>query len=352
MDHKLDSQAPSAPASFLNGQRAQKEGRWAEAEAAYRETLASHPNALPALQNLAAVLLALGKWDQAEPVMRAALSLGATDPILRKQLAFSRLAAGDYEEGLPLYESRRDAAEMRGAVPRFSFPEWEGEPVGSLLLMPEQGLGDQIQFARYVPLLVARGVRVTLACPPVLRRLFEPLGVALVEATGTISFSPHDAWAMLGSLPLRFDTRLETIPSPTPIEAKARTSGGVGVATRGNPEHPNDQNRSLPDSAAAALLAIPGAISLLPEHTGAQDMQETADLIAGLDLVISVDTSIAHLAASMGKPTRILLPNERCDWRWMREGERSPWYPSARLVRQAREQDWASVVEVIRAELC
>lgn len=341
---------PSAPASFLKAQTAQKEGRWAEAEALYRETLASHPDALPALQNLAAVLLALRKWDQAETVMRAALRLGATDPILRMQLAFCRLAAGDYEAGLPLYESRKDAPQ-RGAIPRFSFPEWKGEPVGSLLLMPEQGLGDQIQFARYVPLLVARGVRVTLACHPALRRLFGPLGVALVEATGTISVAPHDAWAMVGSLPLRFGTRPGTIPSPTPIEAKAATSGGVGVATRGNPDHTNDQNRSLPETAAAALLAIPGAISLLPEHSGAQDMQETADLVAGLDLVITVDTSIAHLAASMGKPTQILLPSVRYDWRWMHEGEQSPWYPSARLIRQAQGEDWASVVERVRAEL-
>jgi hypothetical protein len=330
---------------------AQLKGDWAEAERCYRETIEQFPDAHPAHHNLVTVLNAQFRWADAEEALRTALRRWPDHPILRLNLGYARLAAGDYAEGLPHYELRREAARDRVHVPAMPFPEWDGSAVRSLLLLPEQGLGDQIQFSRYVPLLHARGIAVTLVCHPSLLHLFEPLGVTVVAATASTKIEAHDAWALIGSLPLRFSTRLETIPPPTPIRATARTKSGIGVAVRGNPLHHNDRNRSLPAAAADRMLQLEGATSLLPEDTGARNFQETAELVAGLDLVISVDTSIAHLAASMGKPTWILLPKVKCDWRWGAVGERSHWYPCARLFRQTKPGDWDQPIQDILTAL-
>jgi hypothetical protein len=342
----------NVPESFLRAKAAQEEGRWADAEAAYRETLRDHPRAIPAAHNLVTVLNEQEKADEAEVVLREALRYAPDNATLAFNLGLSRLARGDYEEGLPLYEFRRRVDEAgRVQVPNFSFPEWNGQAVGSLLIVGEQGLGDQIQFARYAPLLRAQGVRVTFACHPSLQRLFEPLGIDLIASAGGVSAPRHDAWVLAGSLPYRFGTTPATIPPPIPIAAAPARFGGIGVAVRGNPTHRNDAERSLPPSAARELMALPGAISLLPEDTGARDFQDTADIVGGLKLVISVDTSVAHLAASMRKPTWVLLPRRKCDWRWMRDREDSPWYPTARLMRQGRGGDWSDVLERLRAAL-
>jgi hypothetical protein len=148
-----------------------------------------------------------------------------------------------------------------------------------------------------------------------------------------------------GDLPHLCGATLEALPPPWPIRGDARASTGrIGVVTHGAPSHANDANRSLPRAAAARLLALPGAVSLRPEDTSAKDFQDTADLIAGLDQVITVDTAVAHLAGSMCKPTTILLPHLRTDWRWMRGRSDSPWYPSVSLVRQDASGDWMGPV--------
>jgi ADP-heptose:LPS heptosyltransferase len=125
----------------------------------------------------------------------------------------------------------------------------------------------------------------------------------------------------------------------------------VGLVTRGSPTHRNDAHRSLPDALAAELRAAPGAVSLHPEDSGARDLQETAEIIAGLDLVVTVDTAVAHLAGSLGKPTWVLLPAHGCDWRWLRDRLDSPWYPSVRLYRQAAPGGWSEVVAAVRRDL-
>ena len=207
-----------------------------------------------------------------------------------------------------------------------------GEPVGSLLVFGEQGLGDQIQFSRFVAVLRDSGIDVTFACGPPLIPLFEALGVKLLPTVMGVALPRCDAWVMLQSLPCLLGTTVETVPPPLSL-ARGEGGGGVGLVTKGNRRHVNDMNRSLPDDLAEALGAQPGMVSLDPQDTGAADFRDTAKIIEGLSQVVTVDTAVAHLAGSMGKPTRVLLP-ALPDWRWLRDRTDSPWYPSVTLYRQ------------------
>lgn len=312
------------PAAFERAADLQRRGQLAEAEAVYREVLGVWPDLKIALDNLAILLLAQGR----------------------------------YAEGLPLYEGRFGRAGTREAKPQLSFPEWDGGPVGSLLIWGEQGFGDRIQFARYAPALAARGIKMTMLVPPELSVLFMGLGIDLITASGEIEIPRHDAFVMSSSLPHRMGARIDTLPGEAYLRApsfrlvRPPSTARIGVVTGGDPRHHNDAHRSLPAEAAARLMALSAdMISLNPKQTGARDFADTAAIIHGLDLVICVDTSVAHLAGAMGKPVWILLPDHDTDWRWLRGRDDSPWYPTARLFRQPAPGAWGPVIDEVSAAL-
>ncbi|MFN3583133.1 glycosyltransferase family 9 protein [Phenylobacterium sp.] len=209
-------------------------------------------------------------------------------------------------------------------------------------------MGDQIMFARFAARAASEGADVTVLTPTPLARLFRSMPVEVVEARGAAEFPDPDYWVMSSDIAGRAGATLETLPSAPYLSAQPGTSSVVGVAWRGNPAFRNDANRSLPPDLGERLLALPGAVSLAPEDSGARDFQDTAEIIAGLDLVVSVDTAVAHLAGALGKPVWILVPDLTTDWRWMQHRIDSPWYPTARLWRGG---DWRPVVEAIEREL-
>jgi hypothetical protein len=326
---------------------AQNAGRLAEAERLYRALQASVPTSPTAL-NLGLLLEDERRWTEAEAVYRDALKRDPNDPVQQRQLAFLLLRLGRYAEGWPYYEARM-VKPGQHRKPPLTFPEWQGQPVTSLLIWHEQGLGDQIQYARFVAPLQARGIKVSLMCPPALKRLFEPLGCDLIVTEGQVQIPVHDAWVLGASLPLKMGATLETIP-PAPYLAGREGGTGIGLLTSGEPSHPDDHNRSMPQAAAAGLMDLPGVRLLDRATTGARDMEDTAEIVRGLERVITVDTALAHLAGAMGKPCWLLLPYKG-DWRWLTGRTDSPWYPSIRIFRQPAPGDWASVVAEVRKAL-
>ena len=367
-------------------------GRFDEAERRHRRAIALDPGFAAAHGNLGVLLADLQRDADAEPLLRRAVALAPDDHRARLNLGFLLLAQGRLDEGWALHESRHDPALPGHGIPPPPWPiaPWRGEPLAgrSVLVWAEQGFGDQIQFARFVPLLKARGAgRVTLVCQRPLHALFETLaGVDRVVAadvvdnaftTGDVDLSDHDVWTFPLTLPLRLGTTLDAIPAAIPYLRAAsparrpRDVLRVGLVWRGNPRHHNDADRSLPGletlaplwsvegvrftslqtgAAAVAGRAPPAGQPL--EHVDVADFAATADALVGLDLLISVDTSAAHLAGALGVPCWVLLPAYRPDWRWLRGRADSPWYPGTmRLFRQTRRGEWHGVVDRVREAL-
>lgn len=299
----------------------------------------------PDLFRLAAQLRQAIRPEPTELVYREILSREPGNPDARWGLAWLLLARGAYQEAWPLYEARTEVPSTSIRRPSFSFPEWQGGPISSILLYPEQGLGDQIMFARYALELKERDVKVTMITPPSLERLFRGMGVDAIAGAQGLAVPRRDAWAMVGSLP-----RWLGAPGYANYLQGSARGEGIGVVTRGAPSHPKDAQRSLPEAYAAELLWLPGAVNLAPESTGATDFEDTRRIIVGLERVITVDTAVAHLAGAMGKPVWVLLSHDP-DWRWGWSGQTSAWYPSARLFRQSSPGDWRGVLDDVRAAL-
>jgi hypothetical protein len=290
-----------------------------------------------------------GDFATAEAAFCEARKLRPDSPIAAANLGIVYLAQGRYAEGWPLYEARKS---LTPGVASSSAPEWRGEPLAGkrLLIWPEQGYGDQIQMARYAAVLRDAGTDVVLACDPPLARLFGSLGVEVVATGQDVTFDAPDYYCMAMSLPGLMGTTLQTIPPAPYLAWPARPrSGGIGVVWRGNPEHPNDRRRSLPSAKLLDPLRDVAELVDLTDPVG--DFADAAARIQGLDLVISVDTAMAHLAGALGVPCWVLLPDHWTDWRWMRGRSDTPWYASLRLYRQPAPGLWALVVDEVRRDL-
>ena len=333
-------------------------GDLAKAERLYRSAVERWPDEPEPHHHLGGVYRMRGRLDLAEAELRHTLALAPGADSTMRVLATILLSQGRYPEGFALLEARQFLpAHAKPAIP---FPEWQGEDLSGrrILIWPEQGFGDQIQFARFVPVLQARGAEVTLLCRPGLVRLFETsLGVRAIAAEGQVEFPDPDYWVMQGSLPLRLGVTVETIPNAPYLRASGSWPSlgdgfKVGVRAEGNPGHLNDARRSLGASEGQRLRRIAErTIDLDPAATGAADFADTAAILEELDLVVCVDTSVAHLAGAMGKPAWVLLPAEETDWRWLLERSDSPWYPSIRLYRQAPGEGWGPVLDRVQADL-
>jgi hypothetical protein len=340
------------------GHRLRDSGRLDDAEGAYLAAAKLAPAAANPIHNWAVIRHLRADLAAAEAGLRRALELEPGRAVTEAALGAALLAQGRFGVGFPLYDAwRRTAARQGKAAPALPIPAWRGEPLSGrrFLIVSEEGYGDQIMFARYAALLRDRGASVTWVCPPPLARLFaEGLNIEAIPATGEVQLAGFDFYSPSSALPVLFGEYGDEPPAqpyldpPKPVVSPGLS---VGVVTNGNPNHRQDRFRSLPPELAAQFLALPGAMSLQPEETGARDFHDTAAIIAGLDLVISVDTAVAHLAGALGKPVWVLVYEPQPDWRWMQGRTDSPWYPSARLFRQPQAGDWAGVLAQVRAAL-
>lgn len=360
-------------------------GRHSDAEAAYRRALSLRPDHPETHNNLGQLFESLGHGTEALECYRRAISCREDFAEARWNIALAYLRQGDFESGWREYEWRWKALGRRRLVRDFREPRWDGDtPLAgrTLLLHYEQGLGDTIQMLRYLPLLAERGARVVLEVPPPLATLAATVpGNATVLVEGT-PLPEIDLQCPVMSLPRAFGTTLATIPDNVPYvhaAASARetwrhrlgssTRRRIGLAWSGSPGHGNDRRRSIAFAQLLPLLeADADFVSLQPEYRPADralvaadghildcadqltDFAATAGLVEQLDLVITVDTSVAHLAGAMGRPVWVMLPFA-ADYRWMTEREDSPWYPTMRLFRQPSPGDWGSVIARIIATI-
>ncbi len=358
-------------------------GRYAAAEHALRRALALTPNSVANHNNLAIILQDLDRPEEALELFEEAERLAPGDAETRHHRAMLLLRDGRLVEGWRDYEARSGISQAGDAFRQFyGRARWTGESLEgrTILLMAEQGLGDTIQFARYVPWVAKRGGRILLGVPRELLGLLGSLQAAVTLVAFGDPLPPYDVWCPLMSLPLICGTTLATVPAAIPYLAAdpaavarwaARLGGGarglrVGLVWAGNPAHLSDRLRSIPFAALAPLWRVAGLrwfslqvgpraadlpedgiIDLAPELS---DFAATAAAIAALDLVIAVDTSVAHLAGALGRPVWLLLARVP-DWRWLREGAASPWYPTMRLFRQDDGRDWAPVIRRVAGEL-
>jgi hypothetical protein len=358
--------------------------RPADALANYDKALAAVSGHPQILTNRGHALRRLDRPIEALADFEAALVARPEFAEAHFEVAMTRLTLGDFDAGWKGYEWRWKTAAFASQRRQLQVPLWLGDrPVTgkTILLHAEQGLGDTIQFIRYAPLLANRGAKVVCQVQPQLQSLLSQFGDIDVIAEGE-PLPAFDLHCPLLSLPLAFATQPQTIPASVPYIAapverlaywRDRLPTGLpraGFVWSGSPSHKNDSNRSIPLARLAALFENPPvhcfslqgelrdadreAMHGLPNlvHLGDEirDFADTAAVISLLDVVISVDTSVAHLAGALGKPVVILLPFA-ADFRWLRHRDDSPWYPTARLLRQPAFGDWDSVIARLRDEL-
>jgi hypothetical protein len=359
-------------------------GRHEEAVLACWRAMELRPDYAQALTNLGAALAELGEVDKATALHLRALQL---EPEMREahwNLAISSLRAGDLVWGFAEYEWRLKGP---GAVlaPGFSQPSWDGADLRgkTILLHGEQGIGDILQFVRYVPLVADQGGRIVLVCHAELCRLLREMPLVAEVVPFGAAPPAFDVYCPLMSLARIFGTTIQSIPSKVPYlrasqvlakrwgERLGNSKGKrrVGLVWAGRADYKDDQTRSIRLNDLAPLASAdvefhslqkgaasqqvkqpPSGLSVIDHADDLRDFADTAALVEKLDLIISVDTAVAHLAGAMGKPVWTLLPTP-ADWRWMLRRTDSPWYPTMILYRQKTPGDWKSVIGRIAQEL-
>jgi tetratricopeptide (TPR) repeat protein len=375
---------PNMPEAHSNlGNALSDHGEFDEAMAEYRLALRLRPKYPDALSNTASALIERGVYDEPESLLRQAIEIDPNFADAHWNLALLYLLKGDFARGLPEYEWRWQVRNMP-RLPKLGKPQWTGGDIAgkTILLHVEQGFGDAIQFIRYAPMVAARSPKIIVASPPELRRLLASVEGVEQVIRPTDPMPPFDFHCPLLSLPLAFKTDLNSIPAPVkpymhPDAAdvekwRERLSGEkrrrIGLAWAGDPRHKRDATRSivlcnfapfseLNDAAFYSLQKGEGAKHLPPvgvtinDFTSElHDFADTAAFIANLDLVISVDTSIVHVAGALGKPVWLLVQYSP-DWRWLLDRDDSPWYPGMRLFRQKTYGDWTGVIRRVTDEL-
>jgi tetratricopeptide (TPR) repeat protein len=358
-------------------------GEFDKAIAAHHRALRLNPNFADAHFNLAHAYSETGRFDDSVASYAQAARLKPDWPDAHWNLSLALLLRGDYMRGWTEYEWRWRLPGSPSITHNVVQPMWDGRDLTgtTVLLRPEQGFGDTIQFIRYTPLVARRGARLLLTSQPELSRLLQCVTEIQQVPSGQLHFDLH---CPLMRLPLIFGTTLDSIPANIPylqadpglVEAWGRKLGSsngrlrVGLAWAGLPSHQNDRNRSMTLAMLAPLAGVtdvdfyslqkgpaapqaknpPPGMRLIDFAADIKDFADTAAIISHLDLVIAIDTSVVHLAGAMGKPVWTMLPFKP-DWRWLTDREDSPWYPTMRLFRQKSRGAWGEVIERIVAAL-
>ncbi|WP_244645833.1 tetratricopeptide repeat protein [Bradyrhizobium campsiandrae] len=357
-----------------------------EALAWFETAIEIRPRFADAFDNSLVALFHLHRFDEVFALADRMTSLGLNTTVTEWNVSLAHLLTGNFEAGWRGHQTRLKLPSAK--YHRFPQPMWLGDEDiegKTILVVADEGLGDTVQFVRYVPMLAARGARVVLVVQDPLHRLMSTLRGAAqcipMSAVGTPP--PFDLHCPVSSLPLAFKTRLDTIPADMPYlpslpdrHVKAwedrlgpRTRLRVGLAWSGDPSHVNDETRSIPLRTLSRILDVdatfvslqkaprPHDAAVLRERSDIVDLTadltdfaDTAALIRCLDVVVTVDTSVAHLAGALGCPTWILLPWTP-DYRWLLERADSPWYPSVRLFRQTETCEFETVLDRVRDEL-
>jgi FkbM family methyltransferase len=377
---------------WLTGQ-----GRRAEALVFYQQTVQHAPHNFYSHHNIGMLMRWEKRFEESEVAFKRMMAINPSFSEGRMNYGALLLALGRYEEGWTLFESRYLVAEAE--TPRMShnapFPRWTGESLEdkSIIILREQGYGDEIMFARFVPTLKARGAaRVTILCQPAVKTLLQTVpavdDVICLEDMNDV-WLQHDYWCYGQSLPHALAMTLGNLPAPIPYIASQATTRAawrariqkelpaktlkVGVTWRGSPEHGNDHNRSLASlavlrplwdapnvsfvslqtgEAATEALAPPSDQPLLAWGSSLVDFADGAALVSELDLVISVDTGIVHVAGALGVPCWVMVPRVETDWRWLNDRDDSPWYPKGmRLFRQTQDTGWDDVLAQLKNAL-
>jgi cytochrome c-type biogenesis protein CcmH/NrfG len=369
------------------GNAVEDKGQLDEAIASFRQAIRLKPDLADAHNNLGNALTDKGRLEEAVPAYGQAIALNPDLSAAHTNLGLALLARGDFRRGLQEYEWRWKCKDFPFSGRNFAQPQWDGCPLEgrTLVLHAEQGFGDALQFIRYLPLVQQRGGRIVIECPAGLQRLFQTTmaGRCQIVVRGQ-PLPPFDLHCPILSLPLAFKTTMESIPAEVPylfadaelVESWRQKLGvsaaglKVALAWAGNPKVKGDRTRSMSLDRLAPLWEVGGAtfyslqkgaaavradqppagqplVNLAPEL---HDFADTAAVMGLMDLVITTDTSVAHLAGALGRPVWVML-RFMPDWRWFLDRDDSPWYPTMRLFRQTTPGDWLDVVQRVAKHL-